>query len=179
MHKLSYLSFLLLFLMWECGSQKPAEGSRTFSFEMTFSYPGDPVFVYDHLTGDISDWWDHSFSEKPYKLYIEARPGGGFYEIFDESGDGALHAKVIYAERGRMLRMEGPLGLSGQAITLVCTYSLKADDENNTLLTLKVNGAGDFSEDSPGIVTQVWEHFLWERFRPHIEEQFRQRREAS
>jgi len=76
---------------------------------MNFSYPGDPVFVYDHLTGDISEWWDHSFSEKPYKLFIEARPGGGFYEI----------------------------------------------------------------------VRQVWEHFLWEQFKPYIEEHYKHRQVYS
>lgn len=176
MNKLKYLSLLLLSLIWGCSNNRSAEISETFSFEMNFSYPGDPVFVYDHLSGDISSWWDHSFSEKPYKLYIEARPGGGFYEIFDESGDGALHARVIYAERGKMLRMEGPLGLSGQAITLVCTYSLKETGEDSTLLTLNVHGAGEFSEETPDIVKQVWEHFLWEQFNPYIEEHFRQSR---
>jgi hypothetical protein len=165
---------LLLSLLWGCGSQRSGEGAGTFAFEMNFSYPGDPDFIYDHLTGDISSWWDHSFTEKPYKLYIEARPGGGFYEIFDESGDGARHATVIFAERGRMLRMEGPLGLSGQAISLVCTYSLKSTEDDSTLLTLNVNGAGEFTEDTPGIVQQVWEHFLREQFRPYIEERYRE-----
>ena len=177
MNNLNYLFLILPLLMYGCGSNQPADGSHTFSFEMNFSYPGDPVFVYDHLTGDISPWWDHSFSEKPYKIYIEAKPGGAFYEIFNESGDGARHASVIYAERGKMLRMEGPLGLSGQALTLVCTYSLKAAGEHSTLLTLNVNGAGEFTEETPDIVKQVWEHFLWEQFQPYIEEQFRQRQE--
>lgn len=174
MNKLYYLLLLPLFLMFGCGNNQQTEISKTFSFEMNFSYPGDPVFVYDHLTGDISSWWDHSFSEKPYKLYIDARPGGGFYEIFNESGDGAKHATVIYAERGKMLRMEGPLGLSGNALTLVCTYTLKAADKNNTLLTLNVNGAGAFTDETPDIVRQVWEHFLWEQFKPYIEEHYRQ-----
>ena len=177
MMKLKHLSLLLLPLMWSCSANQSANTSRTFSFEMHFSYPGDPVFVYDHLTGDISGWWDHSFSEKPYKLHIEARPGGGFYEIFDESGDGARHASVIYAERGKMLRMEGPLGLSGQALTLVCTYTLEAAEDNSTLLTLNVNGAGEFTGDTPDIVKQVWEHFLWEQFRPFIEKEYRQMEE--
>ena len=84
---------------------------------MNFNFPGGTVFVFDHLTGDISAWWDHSFSPNPYHLYIEARPGGGFYEIFDNAGDGAIHATVILAKRGEMFRMEGPLGLSGQALT--------------------------------------------------------------
>jgi hypothetical protein len=173
MNKLKFLWLLPLFLLWGCGSNPQAETALTFSFEMNFSYPADPVFVYDHLTGDISSWWDHSFSEKPYKLFIDARPGGGFYEIFDESGDGALHATVIFAERGKMLRMEGPLGLSGQALTLVCTYTLKATDTNSTLLTLNVNASGEFTDETPDIVRQVWEHFLWEQFKPYIEEHSR------
>jgi hypothetical protein len=173
MNKLKFLWLLPLFLLWGCGSNQQAETALTFSFEMHFSYPGDPVFVYDHLTGDISSWWDHSFSEKPYKLFIDARPGGGFYEIFNESGDGALHATVIFAERGKMLRMEGPLGLSGQALTLVCTYTLKATDPNSTQLTLNVNASGKFTDETPDIVRQVWEHFLWEQFKPYIEEHHR------
>lgn len=158
-----------------CGNRPQAEPSRTFSFEMNFSFPGDPVFIYDHLTGDISDWWDHSFSEHPYRLFIDAKPGGGFYEIFNESGDGARHATVIYAERGRMLRMEGPLGLSGQALTLVCTYTLNPITSDSTRLTLNVNGAGEFSEETPELVREVWEHFLWEQFNPYIEEHFSHR----
>ena len=43
-----------------------------------------------------------------------------------------------------------------------------------TLLTLNVNGAGEFSDETPGIVKQVWEHFLWEQFKPYIEEHYRQ-----
>jgi len=169
MYKLNFLLLLPLFLIWGCGINQQAETAHTFSFEMNFSYPGNPEFVYDHLTGDISDWWDHSFSEKPYKLLIEAWPGGGFYEIFDTLGNGAKHATVIYADRGKLLRMEGPLGLSGQALTLVCTYSLKAAENNSTLLTLNVNAAGEFSDETPDIVRQVWEHFLWEQFKPYIE----------
>lgn len=152
-----------------CNRAAKEQVSKTFQFEMNFNYPGNPNFVFDHLTGDISEWWDHSFSPKPFKLFIEPRPGGGFYEIFDEAGNGALHATVIYAKRGEMLRMEGPLGLSGQALTLVCTYTLKPSGSDGTQLTLNVNGAGEYSPETPEIVRQVWEHFLWERFKPYIE----------
>lgn len=160
---------LLSMLSLACTQSEKEEISKTFQFEMNFNYPGSPDFVFDHLTGDISEWWDHSFSSDPYKIFIEARPGGGFYEIFDESGDGALHARVIFAKRGEMLRMEGPLGLSGQALTLVSTYTLKASGSDGTQLTLNVNGAGAFTPDTPETVRQVWEHFLWERFKPYIE----------
>ena len=156
-----------------CNASDQTGESKTFQFEMNFTFPGSPVFVYDHLTGDISDWWDHSFSAHPHKLYIDARPGGGFYEIFDESGDGAKHATVIFAKRGEMLRMEGPLGFSGQALTLVCTYTLNDSGEESTLLTLHVNGAGEFSDETPAVVKQVWEHFLWEQFKPYIEAHYK------
>ncbi len=174
--KYSAIILLLPALLAGCSQGPKGEAARTFQFEMNFDYPGDPDFVYDHLTGDISAWWDHSFSERPYKLYIEPRPGGGFYEIFDESGDGARHATVIFARRGEMLRMEGPLGLSGMALTLVCTYTLKPSGDDGTLLTLNVNGSGEFTDETPELVRQVWEHFLWEQFRPHIREMAGQRR---
>ena len=166
------ISLSLLPFLAGCASKGEASPSPTFDFEMHFSYPGDPVFVYDHLTGDISEWWDHSFSESPHLIYIEARPGGGFYEIFDEEGNGALHATVIYADRGKLLRLEGPLGLSGQALTLVCTYSLSASGKDSTQLKLNVNASGEFTEETPQIVQQVWEHFLWEQFKPYIESKY-------
>lgn len=161
-----------LMLLSGCGTPGNDGTAGTFQFEMNFTYPGNPVFVYDHLTGDISDWWDHSFSDEPYRLFIEPTPGGGFYEIFNESGDGVLHATVIFAKRGEILRMEGPLGLSGQAVTLVCTYTLKSSGEKNTLLTLNVSGSGSFADGTPEMVKEVWEHFLWERFNPYIQDHY-------
>lgn len=155
-----------------CISKKENHTASTFRFEMNFTYPGTPEFVYDHLTGDISAWWDHSFSGNPDSLYIEAWPGGGFYEIFDASGDGVRHASVIYAKRGEMLRMEGPLGLSGTAVTLICTFTLKAYGDESTMLTLHVNGSGEVAEGTAEVVEGVWEHFLWERFNPYIEEKY-------
>ena len=169
--KLVILTVVIL-SFYGCKGSEDSGISKTFKFEMNFTFPGSPLFVYNHLTGDISDWWDHSFSSHPHKLYIDARPGGGFYEIFDESGDGVKHATVIYAKRGEMLRMEGPLGLSGQALTLVCTYTLADSGDNSTHLTLNVNGAGEFTEETPEVVRQVWEHFLWEQFKPYIEEHY-------
>ncbi len=88
------VTILLSFFVFCNGSfaQKPKARYDVFSFEKEIVLPGTPESVYDAITGDISGWWDHSFSDKPYKLYIEAKPGGGFYEIFNEKGDGVKHA---------------------------------------------------------------------------------------
>ena len=140
-----------------------------FSFEKEVTLPGTPEDIYDAATGDISAWWDHSFSENPAEFIIEPYPGGGFWEIFDEEGNGVLHATVIYANRGKILRFVGPLGLSGKAITIVTTYEFQPVDEDSTLFKVSVHAAGEVEEGVPAIVESVWEHFIFERFKPYVE----------
>jgi len=132
--------------------------------------PGSPVMIYDAITGDISGWWDHSFSDSPLQFYIEPKPGSGFYEIFDESGNGVLHATVIVAERGKLLRFDGPLGLSGRAIKMVHTYEFSPVGSDSTLLKLSVNISGEIEKELPETIERVWQHFLFERFQPYVEE---------
>lgn len=140
-----------------------------FSVKHQLTLPGTPEVIYDAITGDISGWWDHSVSENPLKFYIESKPGGGFYEIFNESGDGVKHATVILANRGKLLRFDGPLGLSGNALQMVHTYEFESVGSDSTLLKLTVNAAGQMKEGWPELVDKVWHHFLFEQFKPYIE----------
>lgn len=148
----------------------------TGGFEVTHELvlPGTPVEIYDAITGDISAWWDHSVSEHPFKLYIEPRPGGAFWEIFDAEGDGVKHAEVTLAQRGKRLRFEGPLGLGGHAIRMVHTYEFEAaapgdEGAKRTRFVLTVRAWGETGADWPRTVDSVWHHFLFERFRPYVE----------
>ena len=140
-----------------------------FSIDHELALPGTPEVIYDAITGDISGWWDHTFSGKPAKFYIEPKPGGGFWEIFDDSGDGVKHAEVILAQRGKMLRFDGPLGLSGRALKMVHTYTFEAAGEDSTLLKLSVHASGEVEEGLPAIIDRVWRHFLFEQFKPYVE----------
>jgi hypothetical protein len=140
-----------------------------FSFQQQLTLPGTTTQIYDAITGDISRWWDHTFSEKPFKLYIEAIPGGGFYEIFNAGGDGVKHATVIYSDRGKMLRFDGPLGLTGKAVQMVTTYEFTAAGSDSTTLKLSVHASGEIAEGTSALVESVWHHFLFERFKPYIE----------
>jgi hypothetical protein len=161
---------IILFTLFQGAYAQKSEASyAVFSFKKEIVLPGTPETIYDAITGDISGWWDHSFSDKPYKLYIEAKPGGGFYELFNEKGDGVKHATVIYAERGKMLRMDGPLGLSGKAVQMVTTYAFTPAGNDSTKLLLSVHGAGEVEEGIPAIVEKVWDHFLVDRFKPYVE----------
>jgi hypothetical protein len=140
-----------------------------FSIQHQLTLPGTPEVIYDAITGDISGWWDHSVSGKPLKFYIDPKPGGGFYEIFNESGDGVRHATVILANRGKLLRFEGPLGLTGNAIQMVHTYEFEPIGSDSTLIKLTVNAAGQIKEGWPELVDKAWHHFLFEQFKPYIE----------
>jgi len=169
--KKNLIFYIILFLISINISTAQESKARydVFSFEKQLTLPGTTTQIYDAITGDISGWWDHSFSEKPYKLYIEAIPGGGFYEIFNAGGDGVKHATVIYSDRGKMLRFDGPLGLSGRALQMVTTYEFSAAGADSTTLKLSVHAAGEVEEGLPAIVESVWEHFLFERFKPFVE----------
>jgi len=139
-----------------------------FTVEQDVVVPGSPEGVWDLFTGDVSPWWDHSFSGNPHRLYIEARPGGGFYEIFDEAGNGAKHAEVIYADRGKILTMRGPLGFSGKALDMVHQFRFEAEGDS-TRIRLTIHGVGQMEEGWGEAVDGVWKHFLVERFKPYVE----------
>jgi hypothetical protein len=145
-----------------------ADALDTGGFEFSFArtVPGSPGDTWNALTGDVSGWWDHSFSGNPYRLYIEPRPGGGFYEIFDASGDGIRHAVVTAAERGLLLRFEGPLGLAGHAVQMVATFELSEVglEGTSTNVRVTVRAAGEMHEGWPETVEQVWHHFIDEQF---------------
>jgi hypothetical protein len=139
-----------------------------FTVTQKLMLPGKPERVYDAITGDILPWWDHHFSEKPLAFFIEPWPGGGFYELFGKHGNGVKHATVLWAERGKRLRFEGPLGLSGNATMFVCTYDLVAKGDS-TEITLTAAGAGKVDEGWPGGIDGVWRHFLYEGLKPYVE----------
>lgn len=151
---------------------------RAFTIEQEVVLPGTPAELYDVVTGDISPWWDHHFTEKPKKFYIEPRPGGGFYEIFNDSGDGIEHARVIWAERGKRLRYTGPLVFSGSVADFAVTYELTADP-GGTRLHLTANVAGQIPDGAEKSIEQVWHHFLFEGLKPYLESpEYKKRKET-
>ncbi|MBK6910454.1 MAG: SRPBCC domain-containing protein [bacterium] len=141
-----------------------------YTVTQSVTVPGSAEQTYDALTGEISGWWDHHFSEKPKSLRIEAWPGGKFVEEFDDQGNGALHATVILAQRPKLLRMDGPLGLTGRALDCVTTYELTSLGDSTTVkVTVQLDGQID--SEWANAVDGVWHHFLVEAFKPFVEKQ--------
>lgn len=136
-----------------------------FAFELEAHVPGAPEDVFDLFTGDVLPWWDHHFAEKPDRLFIEPKPGGGFFEIFDAAGNGVEHAHVTVAERGKELVFRGPLGFGRMGVHLDFVHRLTFTRKGEgTSLHLSVHGAGEVQEGWPATVQQVWQHFLIEQF---------------
>ncbi len=139
-----------------------------FSFIISGQFAGTPEQVFDKATGDITPWWDHTMSGDPLKMFVEPRPGGAFMEIFNEQGDGVRHAVVTGAQRGKMLRYEGPLGLAGHALHMVTTWTFAPLGDDQTTVTVEVHGAGEVHEGWPQVIERTWRHFLLERFQPYV-----------
>lgn len=163
----TFISLLFMGLAMSAGAAEPSGGDFDFAVEVVV--PGQPVDVYDATFGDVTGWWDHSMSDDPHALYIEPKPGGAFMEIFDESGDGVRHAVVTYAKRGEKLRFEGPLGLAGNALHMVTTWTFSDADEGHTLIYVEVKGAGAVEPRWPLVIASTWRHFLGERLKPYLE----------
>jgi uncharacterized protein YndB with AHSA1/START domain len=166
----AWLALTLFAMTGPSRMQGETKDLKTGAFEVRqeLVLPASPEALYDTMTGDISGWWDHSFSKHPKKMYIEAKPGGGFWEIFNDSGDGVLHATVIVADRGKLLRFTGPLGLSGEAVNMVTTYEFLPDPAG-TKLRVTANVSGQLAEGEEKVLDAVWHHFLFDRLKPYVE----------
>ena len=139
-----------------------------FQFEIETTVPVSPLEAFDYFTGDVAPWWDHSHSPKPLALVIEPKAGGSFYEVFDEEGNGAKHADVIYSHRGKRLILRGPLGLTGNATDFVFDVTFQAAEAGSTRVHLTTRAAGQMEPEWGPVVAKVWKHFLVEQYREWV-----------
>lgn len=167
-----FIALLLLGLYADLWAQ-PAivdQPHATFSVTVTVRVPGTPEEVYDALTGDISGWWDHTFHPDAARFFIDARPGGGFFEYFDPEGqNGVRHGVVTFAQRGKKLVYIGQLGFLGTGAHITVSYDLRSLDQDMTELTAKATYVGEIQEGWREAKARVWSHFFEDRFKTYME----------
>lgn len=89
------------------------------------------------------DWWNkaHSWSGSSAGFYIDAQANGCFCELFQEkNADGKLkttgsveHMRVIFAQPGKVLRMQGALGpLQSEAVIGTLTVAMEPAKDGKT-----------------------------------------------
>jgi len=92
----------------------------------------------------VAAWWDpaHTWSGAAKNLSLDPRAGGCFCEKLVDGGS-VQHARVVFAQPGKVLRMDGALGpLQEMAVTGVLTYTIAADGQGSRItMTYRVAGA--------------------------------------
>jgi hypothetical protein len=121
------------------------------------------------------DYWSkaHSWSGSSAGFYIDAQANGCFCELFQEKGaDGKLktvgsveHMRVIFAQPGKVLRMQGALGpLQSEAVIGTLTVSMEpSKDAKSTKVSFSYVVGGymryKVSDIAPAVDKVVGEQF--------------------
>lgn len=101
-------------------------------------------------------WWDpaHTWSGSSKNLSLQARAGGCFCEKLKDGGS-VQHARVLFAQPGQLLRLEGGLGpLQDMAVVGVLSYTL-APDGPGTRITMSYRVDGALSMDAAKLAPLV------------------------
>jgi uncharacterized protein YndB with AHSA1/START domain len=85
-------------------------------------------------------WWSkaHSWSGNAANLWMDTQAGGCFCEKLphDDGSFGSVqHARILYADAGKMLRLSGAFGpLQSEAVTGTLTIVIKPNDKGSLIL---------------------------------------------
>lgn len=139
---------------------KSEPGGFVSSHKLVVAAP--PEKVWDTIVRP-SVWWskDHSYSGIAANLSIDPRPGGCWCEKL--AGGAIEHARVIYADRGKVLRVDGAFGpLQSGAVTGTLTFALKPEGQGTAVTVTYVVGgyhpAGltGFAQAVDGVLAAQW-----------------------
>jgi hypothetical protein len=109
-------------------------------------------------------WWNsqHSWSGNAANLTLDPRAGGCFCEALP-SGGSVEHMRMIYADRGKLLRMTGALGpLQGEGLAATLTVKLeRVGGATKLTWSYKVGGYTDLplAQIAPAVDGVVSEQF--------------------
>jgi hypothetical protein len=126
-----------------------------FVIESTVMADAKPDAVYRQLI-QVSDWWDpkHTWSGSARNLKLEPKAGGCFCEKLANRGS-VQHGRVIFAQPGKLLRLEAALGpLQDMAVTGVLSFDL-APDGPGTRIHMTYRVAGVLTMDSAKLAPLV------------------------
>lgn len=128
MKRLLRLIASLLLIASPAAAEVKSATEGGFEVSRTTTINATPTQVYKAL-GLPSRWWSkaHTYSGDARNLTIAVTAGGCFCEKNPANGATIEHARVVYAQPGRMLRLRGALGpLQAEAVTGTLTWELKA-----------------------------------------------------
>jgi uncharacterized protein YndB with AHSA1/START domain len=126
-------------LAWAAAAHAEVVDAQAGGFEVRQSVhiAAPPARVYDALA-HVGRWWDgaHTYSGDATHLTLEAIAGGCFCEALPDGGS-AAHMRVVMAQPGKVLRLEGALGpLQRLGVSGHLTWALTPKDAGTDLVQL-------------------------------------------
>ena len=139
---LSIASILALGLALPTQAEVTDAREDGFTIETTVLADASPAVVYTRLI-KVAGWWDpkHTWSGSASNLRLEPKAGGCFCEKLADGGS-VQHARVIFAQPGRLLRLEAGLGpMQDMAVTGILSFTLEPDGKGTRIrMTYRVAG---------------------------------------
>lgn len=120
--------------------------ATTFTIRTTVTVGKDAATVYDDFTQRVGEWWNesHTYSGQSSNLSIAARAGGCFCEQLKNGS--VEHMTVIYAERGKMVRLRGGLGPL-QTLTVTGVWTVTFQEQNGKTTVESTYAVGGYTKD--------------------------------
>lgn len=151
------LFLALLFIPAVLQAKVEASDEHHFIVKHEVVVPPDTQASY-RLLGKPAQWWNsaHTWSGQAKNMRLQLKAGGCFCEIWN--GNSVMHAQVILAQPGSVLRLQGGFGpLQDMAVNAVLTYKLKREsDGTHVEMTYRVSGNSSHKLPSlAGIVDKV------------------------
>jgi uncharacterized protein YndB with AHSA1/START domain len=142
-----------------------ATAPDSFAVKHTALVPLDAKAAYERLV-HIEQWWDagHTYGGRADALKLAATPGGCWCEQLADGGF-VEHMRVIYAQPGKVLRLDGGLGpLQGVGARGVMTYTLKPEGAGTkvTMTYVVIGAAGSLDKLAvpvDGVLAQAMQRF--------------------
>jgi uncharacterized protein YndB with AHSA1/START domain len=134
---------LFVFCPLTLRAQVVDSAAHGFTVKNVVSVLAPPEKVYQQLVMNVGKWWNsaHSWSGDAHNLFIDDKAGGCFCEKL-KGGGSAQHMTVVFADRGKTLRMVGALGpLQSMGVAGSMTWALtKSENGTKVELTYTVGG---------------------------------------
>lgn len=113
-----------------------------FVLEQVVVIDAPPERVWTRL-GEIQRWWNggHSYSGEAENLSLDLAVPGCFCEKLDGGRGSVEHARVVHADRGKLLRLSGGLGpLQAEAAVGTLSFALATQGQGTRLTMTYVVG---------------------------------------
>jgi uncharacterized protein YndB with AHSA1/START domain len=126
-----------------------------FTIESSATSTAAPADVYTALTNPAR-WWHprHTWSGDAKNLSMDATAGGCYCEKL-AGGGSVQHSRVVWAEPGRRLKLDGAFGpLQDMAVDALMTFTLEPAG-TGTKITLSFRASGNFTLEAAKLAPVV------------------------